>query len=137
MTTPWVEGMWRALMPFSHLPPGRAMVGPSMHVRCKGSGPGRATAQRSRRDGHEVGGSASGRVVASREGADDEETVIGHRIEFSNDGLSLGVDVDDNGRIAIATIAGGGTSLQARHHVAAPGRKWLEGRHRFRRRGRP
>jgi hypothetical protein len=45
--------------------------------------------------------------------------VIGHRIEFSSDGLNLGVDVDDNGRIAIATIAGGGTSLQARHYVAA------------------
>lgn len=45
--------------------------------------------------------------------------MIGHRIEFSNDGLNLGVDVDDNGRIAIATIAGGGTSLQARHYVAA------------------
>jgi hypothetical protein len=52
-------------------------------------------------------------------GADDEEIVIGHRIEFSSDSLNVGVDVDDNGRIAIAAIAGGGTSLQARHHVAA------------------
>jgi alpha-galactosidase len=52
-------------------------------------------------------------------GADDEEIVIGHRIEFSSDSLNVGVDVDDNGRIAIATIAGGGTSLRARHPVAA------------------
>jgi alpha-galactosidase len=45
--------------------------------------------------------------------------VVGHRIEFSSNSLSLGLDVDRYGRIAIATIAGGGTSLVARHHVAA------------------
>jgi alpha-galactosidase len=45
--------------------------------------------------------------------------VVGHRIEFSTNSLSLGLDVDGDGRIAIATITGGGTSLKARHHVAA------------------
>jgi len=45
--------------------------------------------------------------------------VIAHRIEFGSDSLKLRVDVDDDGRIAIATIAGGGTSLRAGHHVAA------------------
>jgi len=45
--------------------------------------------------------------------------VAGHRIEFSSNSLSLGLDVDGYGRIAIATIACGGTSLVARHHVAA------------------
>jgi hypothetical protein len=51
--------------------------------------------------------------------ADDEETVIAHRIKLSSDSLNLRVDVDDNGQIAIATIAGGGTSLRAGHHVPA------------------
>jgi len=51
--------------------------------------------------------------------ADDEETEIAHRIELSTDSLNLAVDVDDNGRIAIAAIAGGGTSLRATHHVPA------------------
>lgn len=45
--------------------------------------------------------------------------MVGHRIEFSGDSLNLGLDVVDNGRIAIATIAGAGTSLRARHHAAA------------------
>jgi alpha-galactosidase len=45
--------------------------------------------------------------------------MIGHRIELSSESLSLRLDVDDGGRIAIARIAGGGTSLRARHHVAA------------------
>jgi hypothetical protein len=41
------------------------------------------------------------------------------RIELSSDSLNLGMDVDDSGRIAIATIPGGGTSPRARHHVPA------------------
>lgn len=45
--------------------------------------------------------------------------MIAHRIKLSSDSLNLRVDVDDNGRIAIATIAGGGTSLRAGHHVPA------------------
>ena len=45
--------------------------------------------------------------------------MVGHRIDFSSNSLNLGLDVDANGRIAIATIAGGGTSLVARHHVSA------------------
>jgi hypothetical protein len=45
--------------------------------------------------------------------------VIAHRIKLSSDSLNLRVDVDDNGQIAIATIAGGGTSLRAGHHVPA------------------
>ena len=45
--------------------------------------------------------------------------MIAHRIKLSSDSLNLRVDVDDNGQIAIATIAGGGTSLRAGHHVPA------------------
>jgi alpha-galactosidase len=45
--------------------------------------------------------------------------MVGHRIEFNSDSLNLHVDVDDDGCIAIATIAGGGTSLRARHRVPA------------------
>ena len=52
-------------------------------------------------------------------GKPDEETVTADRIELNSDGLSLRVDVDDNGRVAIAVIAGGGISLRASHHVPA------------------
>ena len=55
--------------------------------------------------------------------------MVGHRIELSSDSLNLHVDVDDNGRIAIATIAGGGTSLRARHHVPALERNCVEAPH--------
>ena len=34
------------------------------------------------------------------------------RIELSSDGLNLQVDVDNDGRIAVAAITGGGTSLR-------------------------
>ena len=80
----------------------------------------------------EVRGSASGRVEPIKpQGADDEETVIGHRIDFSNDRVNLGLDVDDDGHIAIAAIAGGGTSLQARHHVAALELQLVEAPHQM------
>jgi hypothetical protein len=56
-------------------------------------------------------------VPVTRTKPTHKETVIAHRIKLSSDSLNLRVDVDDNGRIAIATIAGGGTSLRAGHHV--------------------
>src|SRR5215207_6028506 len=40
-------------------------------------------------------------------------------IELTSEGLSLQVDVDDDGRIAVATISGGGASLRASHYAPA------------------
>jgi alpha-galactosidase len=59
-----------------------------------------------------------------------EETLIGHRIELDSQSLRLRLDVDDEGRISIAGIAGGGTSLRAKHHVTALELQMVEAPHR-------
>jgi hypothetical protein len=44
--------------------------------------------------------------------------VTAQRIELTSEGLSLQVDVDDDGRMAVATISGGGAS-RASHYARA------------------
>ncbi len=41
------------------------------------------------------------------------------RIELSSPSVNLRVDIDDDGRVALAAIGGGGTSLEASHHAPA------------------
>jgi len=45
--------------------------------------------------------------------------VTAQRIELTSEGLTLQVDVDDDGRIAVATISGGGASLRTSHYAPA------------------
>ncbi|HWI01312.1 MAG TPA: glycoside hydrolase family 36 protein [Propionibacteriaceae bacterium] len=51
------------------------------------------------------------------------------RIELNSDRLNLQVDVDDDGRIAVAAITGGGTSLRAGHYPPAIELQYLDAPH--------
>jgi alpha-galactosidase len=56
--------------------------------------------------------------------------VTAQRIELTSEGLSLQVDVDDDGRIAVATISAGGASLRrASHYAPALELQYLEAPH--------
>jgi hypothetical protein len=55
--------------------------------------------------------------------------VTAQRIELTSEGLSLQVDVDDDGRIAVVAISGGGAALRASHYAPALELQYLEAPH--------
>ena len=58
------------------------------------------------------------------------KTVTADPIELSTESLTLRVDVDGAGRVALTGITGGGTSLQASHHAPAIELQFVDEPHR-------
>ena len=70
------------------------------------------------------------RVVSVRSIEPARKTMTANPIELITESLTLRVDVDDDGRVALAAISGGGTSMQASHHAPAIELQFVDEPHR-------